>query len=139
MPTYTQENRLLSVTTSLGQDVLLLAAFSGGEALSRLFSYQLEMLSENEAIAAKDLVGKSITWSVHYFDSEPRYFNGVVSRFTAGSRRLRDFRSYRVEVVPWLWFLTRTANCCIFQNKTAPEIIQSAFDALGFSDYEPVL
>jgi type VI secretion system secreted protein VgrG len=51
MATYTQENRLLSMASPLGPDVLLLTAFSCDEALSRLFTYRLEMLSEDECIA----------------------------------------------------------------------------------------
>jgi len=36
---YTQEGRLISLTTPLGADKLLLAGFSGHEAISRLFSF----------------------------------------------------------------------------------------------------
>ncbi len=39
-------------------------------------------------------------------------------------------------MVPWLWFLTRTADCRIFQNKKVPDIIQKVFKDLGFHDYE---
>ena len=85
MATYTQEQRTLSVSSPLGPDVLLLQGFTGTESISRLFSYQLELASEQEAIAAKDIVGKSVTWSVSRIDQEPRYFNGFVSRFVAGS------------------------------------------------------
>ena len=35
--------------------------------------------------------------------------------------------------MPWLWFLTRNANCRIFQQKTVPEIIKKVFQDLGFS------
>ncbi len=40
-----------------------------------------------------------------------------------------------MEVVPWLWFLTRIADCRIFQDKTIPEIIEAVFKSRGFSDY----
>src|SRR5262249_3911306 len=113
MGTYTQKNRLLSVTTSLGPEVLLLTAFTVQEEVSRLFRYELEFRSEEEAVAPKDIVGKGITWSVTHQDREPRYFHGVVCRFVAGARHLHGLRSYRAEVVPWFWFLTRTANCRI--------------------------
>src|SRR5262249_34443616 len=45
------------------------------------------------------------------------------------------FTHYRAEVVPWLWFLTRTTDCRIFQNMTVPEIIVKIFRDLGFSDF----
>jgi type VI secretion system secreted protein VgrG len=132
----TQKNRILSCTTPLGQDVLLLGAFSGTEGISQLFSYELSMISDRQDIAAKEIVGKSVTWRVLVKDTAPRFFNGYVSRFTGSGLGLRQSRSYRARVVPWLWFLTRTANCQIFQKKSAPEIITSVFDDLGFSDYQ---
>jgi type VI secretion system secreted protein VgrG len=124
------------MTSPLGQDVLLLTGFSGDEGLSRLFSFRLAMLSENDSIAPADIVGKSVTWSVSQHDQPPRYFNGLVSRFAAGQTGARGLRMYRAEVVPWLWFLTRTANCRIFQNKSVPDIVQGLFDELGYSDYQ---
>src|SRR5262249_36200743 len=57
-------------------------------------------------------------------------------RFAAAGTGARGSRSYRAEVVPWLWFLTRTADCKIFQNKSADVIIRAVFDGLGFTDYE---
>lgn len=140
MPIYTnQESRLLAVSTPLGEDVLLLTGFSGREELSRPFTYELEFLSEEEAIAPKDIVGKAITWSVNHQDKEPRHFHGIVRRFVAGALHLHGLRTYRAEVVPWLWFLTRTTNCRIFQNKTSPQIIEILFKEYGFKDYEPAL
>jgi type VI secretion system secreted protein VgrG len=132
----TQERRLLTVATPLGKDVLLLAAFSGQEEMSRLFAYHLELLSEKESIDPKDIVGKVVTWAVRRHDRPPRFFNGVVRRFSAATLGTRGTRVYKAEVVPWLWLLTRTANCRIFQNKSIPEIIEQVFKDFGFKDYE---
>jgi type VI secretion system secreted protein VgrG len=136
MATYTQQGRLLAVTTPLGKDVLLLGGLSGTEGLSRLFSYELEMYSEKPDIKPADLIGKSVTWAIQAEGTESRYFNGVVSRLSTGPRGLRDYYLYRAEVVPWLWFLTRTHDCKIFQNKSVPDIIKSVFSDLGFNDFE---
>lgn len=140
MPNYTQDTRLLNLNTPLGKDVLLLAAFSGQETMSRLFSYQLDALSTKAGIDPTAIVGKNVTWSVQHHDKEPRFFNGFVSRFGAGPRTIQDLYAYRLEVVPWLWFLTRTANCKIYSGsdalRTGPEIIKKVFDDLGFSDYK---
>src|SRR5262249_57166853 len=93
MPTITQADRALSIRSSLGADVLLLTGFSGTESISRLFTYQLELASENDSIAAKDIVGKDVTWSVSHIDQAPRYFNGFVRRFVAGSLSRRSLRT----------------------------------------------
>jgi type VI secretion system secreted protein VgrG len=131
-----QAQRRLAVTTPLGEDALVLTAFAGREEISRLFGYQLDMISDNSAVDAAQIVGKNVTFSVAMADDSPRYFNGFVSRFYAGDEDLKGRRNYRAEVVPWLWFLTRTSDCRIFQSKSAPDIIQQIFKDLGFSDFK---
>jgi type VI secretion system secreted protein VgrG len=131
---FTQENRTMSITTPLGEGVLLLAGFSGGEALSRLFSYQLDLLSETESIDPTQIVGKNVTWQVQHLNHEPRYFNGYVSRFSSSATLLRNVRAYKAEVVPQLWFLTRKSDCRIFQNKTVEKIIEQLFEEFGITD-----
>ena len=130
-----QEKRQLSVDTPLGKDVLVLTAFTGTEEMSRLFGYELEFISDNNSISAAEIVGKSVTVGIKLADGSDRYFNGFVSRFVAGDEG-HDRRNYRAEVVPWLWFLTRTADCRIFQNQTVPDILEKIFSDLGFSDFE---
>ena len=136
MATYTQENRLLAIDSPLGKDVLLLTGFSGREEMSRLFAYHLDLLSEQDKIAAKDIVGKPVGWCVQHYHDEPRWFHGHVQRFCAGGQQTQGLRAYRAEVVPWFWFLTRTANCRIFQNKTVKQIIEQVFGDFGFSDFD---
>jgi type VI secretion system secreted protein VgrG len=134
MATFTQERRRIALQTPLGKDALLLTAFDGREELSRLFSYELEMLAEKSDYKASDLVGKAVTFSVDLAVGEPRFFHGFVKRFVyIGGDELS---SYRAEVVPWLWFLTKTSDCRIFQNKSVPDIIEQVFKDLGFSDYK---
>ncbi len=132
---YTQANRRIAVSTPLGDDLLLLRAFSGTESMSRLFHFDLDLLSKNDAISMRDMVGKKA--DIRLFDKEgnERYWNGYISRFSQGAQDKR-FTYYHAEVVPWLWFLTRTADCRIFQNQTVPKIIETIFKDLHFMDFE---
>ncbi len=134
MGTYTQENRLFQIDTPLGKDVLLLKGFSGTEGISRLFRFELDLLSEEPSISFADIIGKNVTISLKQADGSYRYLNGIISRFAQTSTE-ELFTSYEAELVPWLWFLTRNANCRIFQNKTIPDIITQVFDDLGFNNY----
>jgi type VI secretion system secreted protein VgrG len=135
---YTQENRLIAIATPLGDNVLLLQGFSGHEGISRLFSFHLDLLSDNNAISFQDIVGQNVTISVTLADQTPRYFNGFVSRFAQSGSDAR-FTHYQMEVVPWLWFLTRNANCRIFQNMTIPAIVQQVFSDRGFTSFKSFL
>ncbi|MEJ2328150.1 MAG: type VI secretion system tip protein TssI/VgrG [Chromatiaceae bacterium] len=141
MPSYTQSNRLIGITTPLGPDVLLLRSMTAREGLSTLFELQLDLLSTNHQISAEQILGQSVTVRLELQDGRgTRYFNGLVCRFEhAGAPvTLADygpFSSYRATVVPWLWFLTRTSDCRIFQGKTVPEIIMQIFRDAGFTDF----
>src|SRR5262245_1687038 len=132
---YTQTARRIAITTPLGKDTLLLRGFQGTEAISQLFRFDLDLLSENPSIKFQDIVGKNVTLFLLDANGEERHWNGFISRFSQGAQDRRLF-SYRAEMVPWLWFLTRTADCRIFQNKTVPDIVQKIFKDLGFQDFE---
>jgi len=133
---FVQDDRLLVINSPLGDGELLLTAFNGHEELSRPFSFQLQLVCDNDAIAAADLVGKPISWKVVLPDESPRQFHGRVNRFFAGPSMGRGLRNYRAEVVPWLWFLTRATDCRIYQNKSVPDIIEDVFRRYNFSDFE---
>lgn len=132
-----QEKRLLSFNVAgLANNELLVNSFNGQEEISRLFEFSLDLVSDNNSIKAEDVVGKNVTFSTTLADDSPRYFNGFINRFSAGDEDENGRRNYSAEVVPWMWFLTQTADCRIFQNQTVPQIIEQIFQDLGFSDFE---
>jgi type VI secretion system secreted protein VgrG len=134
--TYSQEHRLIAVETPLGKDVLLLQELTGYEGISRLFSYELDLLAhDNDSITFKDILGKKVSITLNLPDETPRYINGYVSRFTQGGSDERTFARYHAQVVPWLWFLTRHADCRIFQNLAVPDIISQVFNLFDFKDF----
>src|SRR5262245_36090755 len=132
---YSQSNRRIAISTPLGKDVLLLRGFTGLEAMQQLFHFDLDLLSENDSIKFADVVGKNATLTILDAEGKERYWNGIIMRFSQGSHD-RRLVGYRAQMVPWLWFLTRTADCRIFQNKSVPDIIQKIFQDLGFQDFE---
>ena len=134
MSNYTQDGGLFKIDTPLGKDVLLLRGFKGTESVSRLFRFELDLLSENSAISFPDIIGKNVTISLKQPDESYRYINGVISRFAQHATE-EQFTSYSAEMVPWLWLLTLNVDCRIFKNKTIPDIITEVFNDLGFNDY----
>ena len=131
----TEQHREVGVGTPLGDDVLLVTDVSCTEQLGRLFQYDLNLVSENKQISASEIVGKNVTVRLNLASNKTRYFNGFVNRFvqvpTAGSEA-----RYRATLVPWLWFLTRTADCRMFQNMKFPDIIKQVFRDRGLTDFE---
>ncbi|MFA7060614.1 MAG: type VI secretion system tip protein TssI/VgrG [Pedobacter sp.] len=137
---YTQDEKLISIKTPLGKDVLLLTGIKGTEEISRLFGFELAMISEKHDISFDAIVGKNVTVSVVLADGSSRYFNGIVSSFSQGrgggeKGGAPQFSFYRATLVPWFWLLTQTSDMRIFQNKSAPDIIDKVFKDQGFKDY----
>jgi type VI secretion system secreted protein VgrG len=132
--TYTQDNRLIRFHTPLGPDVLLLQSFTGTEGISRLFKFEVELLSENGKIVFSDIVGNAATISVYLAHGSPRYFNGLVSRFRQADAD-GNFFHYTAEIVPTLWLLDRIVDCRIFQQLTPLGIIEQLLAEVGITDY----
>jgi type VI secretion system secreted protein VgrG len=130
---FTQKNRRLKITTPLGPDALLLTRLSGHEGISTLFSFEADFIGRDSTLDFDAIVGKEITISVLMTGGE-RYLNGVISRF-AHSGTVGAHATYHAQIVPWFWFLTRTTDCRIFQNKSVPDIVQQIFGEYGFSDF----
>lgn len=135
---YTQANRLIAIDTPLGKDVLLLRGFRGQEAISRLFSLDLDLLSTDPEIKFENIIGQKVTIRVRLGKDKERYFHGMISRFVQTGSTV-GLVNYRATMVPALWFLTRTADCRIFQGKKVPDIIQEIFKENGITDIKTVL
>ena len=87
---------LAEAVTPLG-DKLVLVSMVGREGLSRPFSYDLVLRSEDTGVKATELLGQSVTVKVELDDDKVRYFNGVVSRFARGGRPASGIRAHHHE------------------------------------------
>lgn len=135
MAQLSQDNRFISITDfSLGEDTFLATAFSGTEFVSDLFEFHVDLISENLAIKPESIVGKQGTVTLN--NEHQRTFNGIVKSFSLGGMIEHDKRQYRITLVPWLWFLSKTNNHRIFQEKNTKEIVSQVFQDLGFNDFD---
>jgi len=130
-----QDSRHLAIKTALGPNELAIQSVSIQEQLSRLFYIEAELCSEDGTIDFDSVVGRDATIRLNVAQQGKRYFHGFVSRLAQMANQGRYAR-YQATIVPWLWFLTRTADCRIFQNKKVPDIIEEVFKGHGFSDYQ---
>jgi len=132
-----QDKRIGILSTPLGKDVLVLVRFDGNEGLSELFEFRIEAASEEADINFDRAIGQQCTLKVNTYGSE-REFNGImVEAQWLGVKN--DYFSYRIVLRPWLWLLSRTTDCRIWQDKKAPEIIKEVFQDRGFTDVESKL
>src|SRR5258708_1644382 len=142
----TQDHRSIAIATPLGKDKLLLNSISMTERLGRPFLMKADLLSKDQEVDFDNIVGKAVTirWRMPKEGGEEkkRFFSGYVSSFVQRPNA-DDFCRYEATIVPWLWFLTRTADCRIFHSAmsdppdemTVPGIIKKIFKDHGFDDF----
>ena len=133
MNAYTQVGKPMRLSTPLPDDTLLIERLVGVEAVSEPYTIHLDLLSTDSAIDPAALLRKPVSIAVDLDAGGQRYFHGIVRRFLQLGRT-DGLVSYRAEVVPWLWFLSLTSNCRIFQQKSVPDIVKQVLTDMGVSD-----
>jgi type VI secretion system secreted protein VgrG len=119
--------RTFKLDSPLG-DRLLFARLSGSEGLGELFQYQLTALSERADVRPAELLGQRLTVSMDLGEGRERHFSGHVTAMHRSVDAERGRTRYELTLRPWLWFLTRTSDCRIFQDMTVPEILAAVFE-----------
>jgi type VI secretion system secreted protein VgrG len=150
MPTMTQDDRAIAIATPLGENNVLLKTMTFNEQLGRPFVIKVDLVSEEPAVDFLQLIGKGATirWKMPDVSNQEkkRHFGGYIRSFVQRPRA-EGLYCYEATIVPWLWFLTRTADCRIFHSAmtdapdemTVPGIIKKVFKDHGFDDYTPSL
>ncbi|WP_206956182.1 type VI secretion system Vgr family protein [Trinickia acidisoli] len=128
--TTVQAGSFLSVSTPFGADVLLLEGFSGREAISEPFHFELRMRSTNTALSAASIVGQSATVTIQTQSGAVRYFNGIVTRFAqVGADATYGY--YSAALAPRLWLATLGSDRVIYQNLSVLAIVQQVLSNLN--------
>mgnify|MGYP001595357127 CR=1 FL=1 len=128
----------------------LLHRMTAREELGRLFELTVDCLSKDFDVRPTknlttdgpsfDVLGQPMTVRVELPRGGWRYFDGHVCRFEClGVTASRRYARYRMVLRPWLWFLTRSADCRIFQDRAVPDILKEVFREHGFSDFQEEL
>ena len=128
--------RHAAIDTVLGPNKLLLKSMSGREELGRLFDYHLVLLDPDKDVDPDKLVGTNVTVRLQTESGKTRYFNGYVASLAFLGYE-ENAGVYHAQMVPWLWLLSRSSDCRIFQEKTVQQILQEVFSTdFGFTDFQ---
>jgi type VI secretion system secreted protein VgrG len=134
MGVFKQDERLLTLTSPLGENVLLPDRLSGVEGISELFFYSLNLLATTDTeIEAKKIVGQKVSVAIQADDGgNKRYINGYVASFEMCGGD-EEFNNYRATIVPNIWALTLNVNTRVFQNQIVTDVIKSVLSAYNIS------
>ncbi|OWQ48362.1 hypothetical protein CDL60_07240 [Roseateles noduli] len=121
--------------TALPDETLRVHTCVSREGLSDAGDTTLTLLSERKDIQASELLGKPATLTIALRDDAPRFLSGYVTRFAQ-----RGFEGkhgvYEMQLKPWLWLLSRTSDCRIFQELSVPDIVKQVFEDHPVARYE---
>jgi type VI secretion system secreted protein VgrG len=125
-PRFTQDTRLLRLTTPLGPDKLLAECLRGEESLSRGFCLELSVLSTDAHIPLKSLMGQPVLLELLTVvqGMKLRPFHGHVTRAQLLGAN-GGFARYCLTIEPWSAFMAFGRDSRIFQNKTVFDILDA--------------
>jgi type VI secretion system secreted protein VgrG len=119
-------------------DRLRVRAFSGKEAISQLFAYDVELVCvDHDGPSADAMNGAHVTLVI---EREPgprggwhgvRRLHGVVAEVDDLLAAHADFRVYRLHVVPRAFALALVETQDIFMQHTVPDIVAGKLEAVG--------
>jgi type VI secretion system secreted protein VgrG len=132
---FDQSNRIAALRTPFGADELGLLSFTVSEELGQIPSFTIEAVCERKSLDPNQILGHEVGITFNVANGKKRYFHGYAIRFNRAAIHGRYF-VYSMTVVPWLWFLTQSKNCRVFQNKSVVDIAKKVFQDRGFSDIE---
>jgi type VI secretion system secreted protein VgrG len=126
-------SRIVTLQGTFSDSDVRFHSLRGREALSSLYEFDIEVLSSNFSLDTKQTLGTALHLSIALDKGGPRRLSGQVTRMKQIGQQGTTSRDYiyRLSVRPWLWFLTCTSDCKIFQNKSVVEILDEVF-----SDYD---
>ncbi len=126
---FTQADRLLDLSTPLGQDKLLAERLHATEQLSDGgYTLHVDALSDDAHIPLKSLIGQPVQVALQTAlgRDEPRVWCGLVSeaRFEGANG---GFARYRLRIEPWLALLRQRRDSFAFQDLSVIDIVDRVF------------
>ncbi|EMJ2060506.1 type VI secretion system tip protein VgrG [Salmonella enterica] len=111
---------------------LLFASLDGGETLSELFSYVIQLktpdtlnlgyVSPAANLPLKPMVGKDLCVNIELDGGGKRHISGLVTAARVVGHEGRSV-TYELRMEPWVKLLTHTSDYKAFQNKTVVDIL----------------
>ena len=99
--------------------------------INEMPSALVEFASDNRLLVLDDFVGQTLGFKILGQDGKEQLFYGIcISAEFKGTHT--GSAHYFAEIKPWLYFLTKSLNNRIFQEKTTVQIVQDILGDYGF-------
>lgn len=135
-------DRAIKVTMPDGSTVDFVS-LHGTECVSQPFELRVMVRCSSEleaGLQADKLLMQKAVVTLLANGSPLRYFHGLITDVALGGSKfgVADYGGrtvdYQITLRPWLWLLSQTSDCRVFQNMTVPAIVQEVCQKAGFTD-----
>jgi type VI secretion system secreted protein VgrG len=116
----------------IDEDKLRILSFEGEEVISDLFSYKLELLSDDPEIDTSQILNKKASFEITRGDEDSIFIHGIISQFEQRGKS-PDYVSYFAVLVPKLWRLNLTFRNEVYQNMNIEDLVSNVLKDSGFS------
>src|SRR3974390_3243334 len=139
MATWTRASALITMTSPLGDDVLIPISLSAQEAISQPFQFEIAAVCQTGVVDRDALLYQPACVTLQSMGTPVRYFHGIIRGVNAegtvrGTTGAATQQVYSIVLVPRLWFLGQTLDCRVYQKKSAGDILEAMFQDAGITD-----
>lgn len=132
-----QGTRAGFLKTPLGDDKLVISSLQGSEGISELFEFHIEALSDGHNLDFDSAIGTNCCAELNaVYPGVKRSFNGILAEAAWTGKNADDLSTYRLTLRPWLWMLSHTTKCRIFEDKSALDVVMEVLGEHSFAKVE---
>src|SRR5471032_2020302 len=130
-----RQQYFLDVTGMANAQALSVVSFKAVERMGESYRVTID-LTHPDKLSRSDYLGHDAAFSIAPADgTAPRVFAGCITRFSK-TKTTKDFSSYQFVVEAHIARLNITRTSRIFQQQTAPEIIEAILRRHGFKGHQ---
>ncbi len=143
MATWVRDSAMMSMTSPLGDDVLIPTRLIAEETISQPVRFDITAVSQNGVFDPNSLLNMAVCVTLQDTSGTAatpvRYFHGIVHQvrpdgILRGTTAVDQFQLYQLIVVPRLWFLGQTVDCRVYQGVSAKDILSAMFTDAVLND-----
>ncbi|MGM0642556.1 MAG: type VI secretion system Vgr family protein, partial [Thermodesulfobacteriota bacterium] len=125
-----QKYSFLSRAPGVTGDSFGVVRFSGFEAISKPYEFEITVVSDFPGIDPLHVLQNPAVFTIHRDEAEDVHFNGILIEFQE-TQEFNGYFFFKAVLAPKLWWLGLTHHNQVFLDAAVPEIMESALKDAG--------
>ena len=122
----------ISLSGQIPDNTFAVVSFTGYEAISKPYEFELTLVSENLEIDPLLVLQNPAKFTIHRDEGGDVDFNGILMQFEE-TQEFNGYLFFKAVLAPKLWWLSLTHHNQVFLDLTIEEIMESALKDGGLA------